>query len=1176
MKSRIKSFNCIIMVLILLTNMFGSCFPVFAGSATLVSKDSGITKKISASGSYKNWDGVTNVAQFEGADGNMYIAVDDTSTVTIYKTSASLQVTGSVVLTKQHPTFGTALCDKNGNFYLVTGEANSGSDTNVETIFISKYSSSGAHIATTGDNGSSSMASYYDNTFYTQYPFEAGCCDAAISGKVLAVNYARKMYSGHQSNSVFAVNIDTMDKVAPGDFYESHSFAQRTVAVDNGFVFMSEGDCYSRGFDTYILNLSGNKYSSSKESKIFDFWIEQGAFDKYDMNLVNNNFAHMGGMAALSNGNIAFASSSVKSLDSDAANEKEDIFIQIFIPSKDLSKAEGYVTSGVRSGIAGKNGDENVTDYGVKWLTSLGSNEKIENVQIAATADDKIIILYEYTVGSTYKGVYYMILDASGNVVQDSAQLSDKARLNPCEMPVYANGKVCWAGNKYGDSSNTVYLYAYDPDGSSDAVDISGCTIEDVEDQYYIGEEIEPAVTVKDGNTVLEAGTDYSVSYQDNINAGLAMINVSGKGNYCGMISATFNILPKDITELAFYLESEQEYTGNPITPDVIVKDGNKTLKYGTDYTIEYIDNLEPGTATVKITGKGNYTGVKSLTFTIKKTGEDPVSGNKLIIDKESATLEVGETLQLNVTIESDEILAVVPEWTSSKSSVAKVSEEGLVTALSEGNTVITATFEDLTAECKITVIEGTVVVEPDHIVVTPPAKTEYEQGEELKLDGGKVTVYYTDESTETVSLTKDMISGYNKDKTGIQTIKVSYLGMTDTFTVTVKEKQPVPVSGIVLDQTSLDLKVGNNKRLTATVEPDDAVYTEITWTSSAPEVAKVSDDGMVTALSEGNAVVTVTVDGIKAECKVTVSGEELPQSGLNPTVVIDDATEEIYLVKGQKFTLNESGWSSSNKKYLTVSRKNQVTAKKETNAPVQLIKGRRRIDVYISKPTMGKSSVALESGAVREADIDYDAENLPVVWSSSNPDVAIVSEEGNVTAVAKGSATITAYINGKAYNCKVRVKESTAAKERTLHMTVDTTKTISIKGVKDVEWVSDNEGVVSVSGKKITAVAPGDATISTEYEGQTYYIDVYVENPAIVSSVIVSSGKNKYNVKLSQGEAANIEFEDMERDVIFKSSKADIAFADENMVIWGARPGKAKLTAKINGKTITINVTVE
>ena len=170
------------------------------------------------------------------------------------------------------------------------------------------------------------------------------------------------------------------------------------------------------------------------------------------------------------------------------------------------------------------------------------------------------------------------------------------------------------------------------------------------------------------------------------------------------------------------------------------------------EISAELIDNLEPGTATVKITGKGNYTGVKSLTFTIKKTGEDPVSGNKLIIDKESATLEVGETLQLNVTIESDEILAVVPEWTSSKSSVAKVSEEGLVTALSEGNTVITATFEELTAECKVTVTEGTVVVEPDHIVVTPPAKTEYEQGEELKLDGGKVTVYYTDESTEVVS----------------------------------------------------------------------------------------------------------------------------------------------------------------------------------------------------------------------------------------------------------------------------------------------------------------------------------------------------------------------------------------------------------------------------------------
>ena len=197
--------------------------------AASISSETENAVEIKAVGSYANWDGVTNVAQFKGPDGKLYYAINSDDSVTVYKTSGGEPISGTVILKKQHPIFGTALCDSDGNFYLVTGETNTTDDTDVETIFISKYDSNGNHIKTTGDNGSSSLAYYYDTSYYTKIPFDGGNCDAAISGKILSVHYAREMYSKHQSNSVFSVNIDDMSKVNVGIFYESHSFAQRVV-----------------------------------------------------------------------------------------------------------------------------------------------------------------------------------------------------------------------------------------------------------------------------------------------------------------------------------------------------------------------------------------------------------------------------------------------------------------------------------------------------------------------------------------------------------------------------------------------------------------------------------------------------------------------------------------------------------------------------------------------------------------------------------------------------------------------------------------------------------------------------------------------------------------------------------------------------------------------------------
>ena len=581
--------------------------------ASVSEAQTNVINSITAVGRYSNWDGVTNAAQFKGADGYLYFAVDGSGSVTVYKTNGT-SVVGTVTLTKQHPTFGTVICDSSGNFYLVTGETNSGSDTTTETVFISKYDKYGNHIKTVGDNGDSSLAYYYNSTYYTKIPFDGGNCDAAISCNILAVNYAREMYSGHQSNSIFAVNINDMSQVSLGSWYESHSFAQRAVALSSGFVFASEGDCYDRAYTLYTVKTSGDKLASSGEYGVFHFWVAQG--NANNMSVINNNYAHMGGLAALSDSRVAFAAASARSMDSAASSEREDIFIQIFDPSKNLTTAAAYYTTGTRSGLTGREGTTSATNYGVKWLTSFASGERADNVQIAATDDNRFVVLYEYYSSSSFKGVYYMVLDQNGNIKTGPSRFSETARLDPCESPIFSNGRVSWIGNKYGDSSKYIYLYLLDPDADYSSVK-KDFSVSSVADQTYTGLAIAPAVTVTDGTKTLTSGTDYTLSYSNNTNVGTATITITGIGDYAGTKTLNFRINAKSVSGFTLSSIAAQTYTGSALTPSLTVKDGTKTLTNGTDYSLSYSNNTNAGTATVTLTGKGNYTGTRSTTFTI-------------------------------------------------------------------------------------------------------------------------------------------------------------------------------------------------------------------------------------------------------------------------------------------------------------------------------------------------------------------------------------------------------------------------------------------------------------------------------------------------------------------------------------------------------------------------------
>ena len=133
----------------------------------------------------------------------------------------------------------------------------------------------------------------------------------------------------------------------------------------------------------------------------------------------------------------------------------------------------------------------------------------------------------------------------------------------------------------------------------------------------YDGKAKTPGVTVKDGTKTLVNNTDYTVRYSNNTNVGTATVTVTGKGNYTGSKSTTFKINAKTLPSNPVLSATSYIYDGKAKTPGVTVKDGTKTLVNGTDYTVKYSNNVNVGTATVTVTGKGNYTGSKSTNFKI-------------------------------------------------------------------------------------------------------------------------------------------------------------------------------------------------------------------------------------------------------------------------------------------------------------------------------------------------------------------------------------------------------------------------------------------------------------------------------------------------------------------------------------------------------------------------------
>lgn len=238
-----------------------------------------------------------------------------------------------------------------------------------------------------------------------------------------------------------------------------------------------------------------------------------------------------------------------------------------------------------------------------------------------------------------------------------------------------------------------------------------------------------------------------------------------------------------------------------------------------------------------------------------------------------STTVARGLQEQIEATIKPNPTSSKIVSWTSSNNEVATVDQNGVVTGVSVGQAVITATTDNGYSDtCTVTVNAPVTSMHFER-----PSVTVYKNDtDKLNLitdpaDTTDTISYSSSSSRVSVSSDGTITAG---SSTGTATITAtSSSGVKAYCTVTVID-QPVPVESVSLSESSKLLQVEEVFKLTASVLPETATNQTVTWRSTDDSVASVNGDGTVTAVGAGKAVITAEAEnGVLDYCEVTVTG---------------------------------------------------------------------------------------------------------------------------------------------------------------------------------------------------------------------------------------------------------------------------------------------------------------
>lgn len=316
------------------------------------------------------------------------------------------------------------------------------------------------------------------------------------------------------------------------------------------------------------------------------------------------------------------------------------------------------------------------------------------------------------------------------------------------------------------DDNGTYHTASFVVNVTKPLVNVDTLSVPSIKAQTYTGKAITPAITVKDGSKVLKAGTDYTVSYTNNVNPGTAAVTIKGIGSYTGERSVSFKIEKKNSGSAAKQISKTtisgiktKTYTGKAITQAVTVRDGSKVLKAGTDYTVSYKGNKNAGKASVIITGKNGYSGSVTKYFTIRKADQKikAASSYKKPYGSKAFTVSAKRTAGKGKLT-----------YKSSNKKVAAVNGKGKVAIKGTGIAVITVTAEGNTnynkKAVKITITSAPKKEKLVTVKSRSKKKLEVKWSKDTRATGYEVqystSSKFKSKTTKTVQIRKNKITG--------------------------------------------------------------------------------------------------------------------------------------------------------------------------------------------------------------------------------------------------------------------------------------------------------------------------------------------------------------------------------------------------------------------------------
>ena len=361
----------------------------------------------------------------------------------------------------------------------------------------------------------------------------------------------------------------------------------------------------------------------------------------------------------------------------------------------------------------------------------------------------------------------------------------------------------------------------------------------------------------RDGEIVFTAQSDTKV---------ITVTQEGKKGKYIAVESVTVSPTELTLTEGENASLSFEIIPSNASVKEVTWKSSNTAI--ATVSQDGQVDAIVEGSAVITVTTEdGNKTA--SCTVTV-----NPVSVSSVSLDKESLTLKIGESSTLLATVLPENAANKKVTWSSSNSNVATVDSKGTVTGIGVGSAKITVSTEDggKTATCTVMVdsisVTGVSLNKTSMSLVIGGAEQLTATVTPSNATNKKVTWSSSNSNVATVDSNGNVMA--IKVGSAVITVKTEDGGKTATCSVTVN---PISVTGVSLNETSLTMNVGDTQALTATVVPSNATDKSVTWSSSNTSVATVSSSGVVTAKAAGSATITVTTNdgGKKATCSITV-----------------------------------------------------------------------------------------------------------------------------------------------------------------------------------------------------------------------------------------------------------------------------------------------------------------